>query len=355
MKKILNNLKPATGYHSLSNSIRKLFSFYGHELDEVMIFGLASALDFSYSDTRPNQLPHIYGRIKPIEFEDNLSKILNIRIKVRETVSKKKSMEELFNRINEGHPVIVYVDVAYIPYLNIPEFYHFGGHAIIVYGYDDEQEVFYISDRDSKGYKITMSNLEKPDDYHILTFDNLTLARSSKEKPMPPKNRWLSLDIKNIREVTAEMIIDSILFNVNNMLNDTLQNCGVEAIKYFSQKLMEWKNLNDEQLHHSAYGAFTMINKVGSTGGGCYRKIYGNFLREAGEMLDDDFLIKCGVEYLKIGDYWDEAANQFFTITNTLEKSYLNSISNKLLTIYLREKEILLRIKENLNNPKRHH
>lgn len=349
MKKILNNLKPATGYHSLSNSISKLFKYYGYELDEIMIFGLASALDFSYSDIRPNQLPHIYGRIKPNEFEDNLSKILNIKIKVRETVSKKKAMEELINQINKGHPVIVYVDVAYIPYLNIPEFYHFGGHTIIVYGYDDEQEIVYISDRDTKGYKITMSNLEKPDDFHILTFDNLSLARSSKEKPLPPKNRWLSLDLKNIREVSREIIINSIDININNMLNDTLQNCGVEAIKYFSHKLLEWGNLNDEQLHHSAYGAFTMINKVGSTGGGCYRKIYGNFLREVGEMIDDEFLIKCGVEFLKIGDYWDDIANQFLQITNTLERTYLDSISNKLLAIYLREKEILLRIKENLS------
>ena len=349
MKKVLEKLQPMSGYHSATNSIRKIFNYHGYTINEEMIFGLSSALDFYYLENRTSQIPHIYGRIKPGEFEANLSDSLNVKIKTRETASKKKAMEELKALIDKGEPVIVYVDVAYLPYLKIPDYYHFGAHSIIVFGYDDEQEIFFVSDRDTKGFHITMSSQEMPDDYHIISYDNLILARSSKEKNQPPKNRWLQFDFNGLNDINIDIIKKAIDKNISNMMNNTLKNVGVGGIEHFSQKVRDWNNLSEEILHRSSYESFTMINKVGSTGGGCYRKIYGNFLRNAGDKFDDEFLYKCGVEFNKTADIWDEVADGFYKIFNTLDRTPISNISNKLLTISLRERELLLRIKEYLN------
>jgi hypothetical protein len=251
--------------------------------------------------------------------------------------------------IDKGHPVMIYVDVAYMPYLKIPDFYHFGAHSVVLFGYDDEQKIVYVSDRDAKGFSITMSKDEQPDDYHILSYDNLILARASKEKHQPPKNRWLKFKFDEFKQqVTPEMIKTAIIRNAENMVGNTIKNIGVEGIELFSQKVSGWKNLDDETLHKSAYDAFTMIDKVGSTGGGCYRKIYGNFLRASGDLLDDDFIYQCGVEFLKTADIWDDIAARFYDVMTKLERDKLSDISPKLLTIALREKELFLRMKEHL-------
>ncbi len=349
MKKILHKFKPLPGYHAVSNSIRKILRYYDYDLEEEMIFGLASALDFCFVDLRQNQLPHIYGRVRPGEFEKNLSDITGMKIVVKESAVKKRAFDEVIKMIDKGHPVMIYVDVAYMPYLKIPDFYHFGAHSVVLFGYDDEQKIVYVSDRDAKGFSITMSKDEQPDDYHILSYDNLILARASKEKHQPPKNRWLKFKFDEFKQqVTPEMIKTAITRNAENMVGNTIKNIGVEGIELFSQKVSGWKNLDDETLHKSAYDAFTMIDKVGSTGGGCYRKIYGNFLRASGDLLDDDFIYQCGVEFLKTADIWDDIAARFYDVMTKLERDKLSDISPKLLTIALREKELFLRMKEHL-------
>jgi len=348
MKKILTKFKPLLGYHSGTNAIRKIFRYYGYEIEEEMIFGLASALDFTFTEQKQNQLPHFFGRVMPVEFEKNLSTALGIKIKVCDTLSKKRAFDEMMKMLNAGDPVMIYVDVAYLPYLKIPDFYHFGAHSVVVFGYDDEQEIVYISDRDIRGFKITSSHLEEPDDYHILSYDNLILARMSKEKHQPPMNRWLKFSLAGMQEINYDMIKAAILKNIDNMLGSSLKNVGIAGIEYLSQKVLDWKNMDDSSLHHTAYDAFTMIDKVGSTGGGCYRKIYGNFLRIAGNMFDDEFLYKCGAEFIKTADFWDELATDFENITKHLDRDILKKISSKLLTIALREQELFLRMKEYL-------
>jgi len=348
MKKLINKFKPLAGYHSATNSLRKILKFYGYEINEELIFGLASALDFNFTDIRQNQIPHIYGRVQPRTFEKNLADSLGIKIKIKEIVSKKKAFDSLIKLLDEGIPVIVYTDVAYLPYLKIPDFYHFGAHTVVVFGYDDEQQIFYVSDRDSKGYKITMSRLEQPDDYHIVSYDNLILARSSKEKHQPPHNRWLSFDFNTWQEITPAIIKFAIIRNVDNMVGNNIKNIGIEGIELFSQKVLEWVDIDDNMLHKAAYDAFTMIDKVGSTGGGCYRKIYGNFLRSAGDLTNDNFLYKCGAEFMITADIWDDVAAAFHKVMTLLDRNELSKISSKLLTIALREQELLLRMKEHL-------
>lgn len=349
MKKILKKLKPQAGYHSGTNSIRKIFRYYGHDIEEEMIFGLASALSFVYTDYRENQLPHFYGRVLPGEFEKNLSDALNINIKVRKSASKKRAFDTLIKLLNNDVPVMIYVDVAYLPYLKIPDFYHFGGHSVVVFGYDEEQQIVYVSDRDVKGFKITSSHLEEPADYHILSYDNLILARVSKEKHQPPQNMWLEFDFDGLKKINRGIIRKAILKNVDNMVGNSIMNVGVEGIEHLSRKVLQWKNMNDQNLHYSAYDAFTMIDKVGSTGGGCYRKIYGNFLRLAGDFSGDEFLCKCGAEFIKTAELWDEVAYNFEKLMKFLDRDGLPKISSKLLTIALREQELFLRLKEHVS------
>jgi len=346
MKQVIEKFKPQSGYHSVSNSIKQIFSYYGHDIEEEMIFGLASALNFYYFEFNFSKIPFLGGRNKIGDFEENLAQVLNIKIKKHETSSKKRAFSEMLKMIKNEDPVLVYVDMGYLPYLNLPDHYHFGGHSVIVFGCDDSQEVVYISDRDSKDYKITLSDLEDPAEFHILSFDNLTLARSSKEKPYSPKNCWLTFDFNGIQQIDRKMIFEAILKNSENFLNPPGKNLGILGIELFSEKVRAWSEMTDEDLRFSAYHAFVMINQIGGTGGGCFRKIYGNFLRNSGDSMKDEFIYLCGVEYLKIAEIWDKLAYTFYEIYQNSNRNKLNSISEKLFIVFLREKELFLRLVE---------
>lgn len=347
MKMILENFKPMHGYHCVSNSIRQVMYYNNHRVSEEMIVGLSSALNFFYFEFENASAPMIGGRIKIGEMEANLAEMLGLSIKTKESKSPKKAFEELKKQIAGGQPAMIYADMAYLPYLNLPADYHFGGHSIIVFGIDEEQNAAFVSDRDGAEYKVTLSENEQPADYHIVPLDELAKARNSKEKPFPPANKLLQFDFTNYRQPEKEYIFRSIEKNSEAMLNPPIKNLGLKGIKLFSEKLRSaWKEFDDETLKLAAFDAFIMINEVGGNGGGCFRRLYGNFLRECDEITHIDFLKRAGVDYVKIADDWDKAGNLLRSVSESLDRELLGKTASVIDIIHIRETELLKRLAE---------
>lgn len=76
---------------------------------------------------------------KVLELEHVISNHLGIEIKCRKNKDNEKIFKAAKSMIDKNHPVSVYVDMPYLPYLSMDSSSHFGGHAIVVFGYDDEQ------------------------------------------------------------------------------------------------------------------------------------------------------------------------------------------------------------------------
>lgn len=346
MKMVIEIFKPEGGLHCISNSMKQIFHFNGISISEEMIFGLASALNFFYFEFKFSPVPLIGGRNKIGEFEENLARSLNIKIEMPETASSKKAYSELKNEIENGNPVMIYTDMAYLSYLNLPGEYHFGGHSIVVFGIDEEENIALVSDRDDEGFKVTLNENEQPAAYHIITLDELAKARGSKEKPYPPKNRRLIFDFSGIKLPCKESIFSAIKMNVETLLNPPIKNLGISGIKLFENKIDEWQQWDTEKLKLSALSCFIMINQVGGNGGGCFRRIYGNFLIESGKLLQDEFLISAGNEYVKISNEWDNIGNLLYEISQTGENFHLADIKNILFLIHIQEEELMRRLGE---------
>ncbi len=347
MKTILENFKPMHGYHCVSNSVRQVMYYNGHRISEEMIVGLSSALNFFYFEYENAPAPMIGGRVKIGEMEANLAEALGISIKSKESKSPKKAFEDIKKMIESGQPAMIYTDMAYLPYLGMPDGYHFGGHSIVVFGIDEEQNAAFVSDRDGAEYKVTLREDEQPADYHIVPLELLAKARNSKEKPFPPANRLLHFDFTGIREREKEMIFRAIEKNADAMLNPPIKNLGLKGIKLFAEKLREsWMNFDDEKLRLAAFDAFIMINEIGGNGGGCFRRLYGNFLRECDEIIHIDFLKRAGVDYVKIADDWDKAGNLLRSVSEGLDRELLCKVACILDIIHIRETELLKRLVE---------
>lgn len=341
MKKIINGFKPLLGKHCNTSSIQQVFHYFGHKLSEEMIFGLASGLSFVYFEFKFSPTPFIGGRIKLLEFEDNLTKSLGVKIETKKTNSIKKAYSELVNLISDDIPVMVYVDMAELSYLGLPQGYHFGGHSVVVFGIDEKNKTAYISDRDKEGYKITLNDKEIPSDYHVIPLDELEKARNSKFKPFPPENKWVTFDFKNIRKINKDMLKKAIQKNVHFMLNPPIKNLGLNGIRLFSQEIIKkWKEFNLEKLKLTALDSFIMINAVGGTGGGIFRKMYGDFLIESSEIMADKKVEEIGQDLKKIGSDWDRVADKFFDIYKEGATYLLNGIAEDVEKIYFKEMQI---------------
>ena len=71
MQHLIKDFHPSGGKHCVSNALKQVFHYYGHELSEEMIFGLASGLNFFYFEFKTLPYPLIGGRTKIGNFEES--------------------------------------------------------------------------------------------------------------------------------------------------------------------------------------------------------------------------------------------------------------------------------------------
>jgi hypothetical protein len=346
MKHIIENFKAFSGHHCITTAMRHIFVHHGYDISEEMLLGLGSGLSFFYGEYKVMPFPFIGMRERIGYFEESLARCLNIDIQIYQTNSVKKAYNTLKELISQDIPVMIYVDMAYLKYLNLSEDAHFGGHAIVVFGIDEEEGITYVSDRDDTRQKITLNDNEVPIDFHVVSLEELEKARGSKYKPFPPKNKWLTFDFTHIKTIDKSVITSAIRETTEKMINPPIKNLGIKGIRTCAQKVLGWKNFDDEKLKWSAFNGFIFINQIGGTGGGGFRKMYGNFLREGGTLINSEELTRLGDEYFAIGKEWDNIADNFHYIYKTLNRETLKPISESIRNLGEKETDLMNRLKE---------
>lgn len=133
---------------------------------------------------------------------------------------------------------------------------------------------------------------------------------------------------------------------LKHIVNDFKPLSGHHCVTTASQKVLGWKDFDDEKLKWSAFNGFIFINQIGGTGGGGFRKMYGNFLRESGKLINSKDLTKIGDDYFSVGEEWDQVADQFYHIFETLDRGLLKPISEQIRNLGEKETNLMNRLKE---------
>ncbi len=301
MLKLVDNFVHRPGVHCESSALRDIFEFYVFKFSEPMIFGLGSGLGFIYWHSKHGDkvllpaYPFVGGRSR--DLYKNLCLNLGVKVKLNKTSSKTKAFETLKDLINNNVPVMIFVDMPYLKYLGLPEQAHFGSHAVVVAGIDEDNCIAYIADM---GFK----------DLQKTTLKELEEARSSTFKPFPPENKWFTFEFPDKLTPIEAAIKNAIAKTAKSMLYPPIKNLGVKGINHFADEIVKWPKLfpPEKAMFKQLYEVNYVMMEEDGTGGGLFRYIYSRFLKEASEILNNEKLAELGQRYHQIGQKWTAIA-----------------------------------------------
>lgn len=290
MKKVIDNWVHIPGLHCGSTALRDVVTYYGYNFSEAMCFGLGGGLGFFYAkgeNLSPTRIIHLRGP----EMEPNFFSLIDKPISWKYEPDEDKASEILKEWINRDVPVLIQTDIFYLNYYGSST--HFPGHIVSVWGYDDELESVFLADTGFEGLQ-------------TVSYDDFKKGRTSKALPFPLENNWFEVNLKEPILPLSEIIPEAIRRNARFMIEGTKSargESGVKTIEQWGEELPSWADASDWKW--CARFAYQVIEKRG-TGGGGFRWIYRDFLREAEEILPVLKEFKLSEKMDLIGRQWSE-------------------------------------------------
>ena len=303
----LQGFQHFTTHHCVTGSMRHVYVYNEHDISEEMLLGLGAGVSFSYWHFK-GQAPFIGGRggFKP-PMEELTGQRTGVKIEMHTTTSVRKAHTTLLEMLEAGQPVMIQCDMGFLPYFDFGgQEYHFGGHVVVVCGYDPATNQVLVADRDEELHPVAMEDLEK--------------ARGSTYKPFPPKNLWYTFDFDQKRQPSAGEVCQAILEQAQAMLEPPIRNIGVKGIRKAAQSVPKWPEvLSPDELRFALFNNYLFISPVGGTGGGAFRYMFSRFLRESAEITGDLRLAESADEFRQIGDGWERLGEWFRQVSEAPE------------------------------------
>ena len=298
------------GCHCVTASFRKVCAYHQYPISEEMLLGLGAGVGFVYWHQKGG-LPFLGGRGNNQAFHQDLARRAGLKIEEHASASAKVAERELLRLLESGEPVAVYVDMPYLTYLGLPEDAHFGGHLVVVAGYDAAAGQVLIADMAPRetGYK---TGLLAP-----LSLEQLARARGSKFQPFPPGNRWFTFDFSAAHAPQPEDVLASIRQNVDAMLHPPIKNLGAAGILTASKRVAAWPEQFDLATLRMALWNVYIYTEIGGSGGGLFRLMYARFLSEAAALTGSARLAESAQAVQACGEAWRALARP---LVNVLEE-----------------------------------
>lgn len=301
-------IKPISGFRSLTThhcetgSMRHIYEFNEFPISEDMLLGLGAGVGFIYWHIK-GTLPFYGGRANferpgKIGLETYAGRRTGVGVESFTTRSSRKAEAALLDSLHSGEPLMLQVDMGYLPYFYLPEEYHFGAHFVVAGGYDPESRNVLLADRDEK--------------LHTVSLEILAQARGSQFKPFPPRNKWYVFNFDKMRPPGPGEVYDAIHEVTEGMLKPPISNLGVHGIRKAAKQTLKWtESMDREEMRRACFNIYIFIDAEGGTGGGIFRYMYERFLYKAAEITGNQGLAEVGEMLHAIGDTWQQVAEMF--------------------------------------------
>ncbi|MCJ7781675.1 MAG: BtrH N-terminal domain-containing protein [Acidimicrobiia bacterium] len=313
-------LQPFAGFetysthHCVTGSLKHIYDSHGYPISEDLLLGLGEGIGFVYFHIKGVD-PFYGGRGNVARpgtegLEKTIGRRTGVVVESHTTSSTRKAQQTLRELLDVAEPVLVYLDMGFLPYFDLPDDYHFGGHVVVVAGHDPNEGLVLIADRDEQLHPVEWEVLEE--------------ARGSKHKPFPPQHMWYTFDFEPAHPPTSGEVWEAIGGACDAMLRPPIANLGVKGIRKAITETLKWPQvLNQEALRRTCFNVAMFIDHRGGTGGGIFRYMYARFLKEAATITAEPRLADLSAKLTTIGDRWEDVATVFSQAAEATEPADL--------------------------------
>ncbi len=318
--------------HCENGVISNLLTHQGFPISEPLAFGIGSGIFFVYLPfLKINFAPGVSFRPMPGMIFKRLSKRLGIKIKKQKFRNSNSAKNALDQLLKENTPVGLQVGVFNLTYFPDVYRFHFNAHNLVVYG--KEEDTYLISD-------------PIMDTVTTLTSDELDKVRFAKGAFSPKGHMYYPIHIPKNADI-KKAIKKAIKSTCNQMLAP-VPIVGVKGIRMVARSIKKWpKKIGAKKTNHYLGQIVRMQEEIG-TGGGGFRFIYGAFLQEASEILNNPELKVLSKEITDIGDSWRDFAIDASRLYKNRSKEFdgYTKVSDKLMTLADREEVFFKKLKK---------
>ena len=313
------NISPFIGQHCETTATGTLLEQLGIKMSEPMLFGLGEGLGFIIWNMKTMDFPFIGGRIKTDLVTKNIAKNLGLKLIVKETTSVNKAWSSVKELLDNNKAVGLKLDCYHLEYFSNP--IHFAGHYVAIIGYDETYAYLIDTAQQGTSVKTSLASLEK--------------ARSEKG-PMSSKNLYYTLDKTEDIVTIKDAVINAIKNNALAYLNPPIKNLTYKGIIKASDEIIKWfdtsKNIREE------FNTSAMLMERAGTGGAIFRNLYRDFLKEAGEITQNEIVYKTHDLFNQVASDWSNVIELFENIGQTQDKKYVLQASKLMKDISTKEK-----------------
>lgn len=277
------------GRHCASTGMRDLLDHHGIAWSEAMCFGIGAGLGLWYLDM-PGNSPSRLMHTRSADIEEQFFRRMGIDFAWEEHPDPAESEKTLVRRLDQGRPALLRTDIYHLPYYKTTT--HFPAHVIMVWGYDRQRQVFHVTDTERQApIDVAFSDMRRAR-YANGGFFDMAGNLFAPEKIDPPDN-------------LPQVIQDAIRVQSRTLLDKTHDFQGVASLAKWKRELDLWKTFPDWQW--TARFTYQVIEKRG-TGGGGFRLMYADFLREVGEYLPAVATSGLADQMAAVGLAWQDLA-----------------------------------------------
>jgi Butirosin biosynthesis protein H, N-terminal/Domain of unknown function (DUF4872) len=251
------------GNHCGSTALRNVLAFHGREYSEAMAFGLGAGACFYYV-VLDDQSPSRFTNGRYARLEEQFVELTGAPLELETDDDPERAWELARDVVDSGRPALLLTDLYYLDHYGRSA--HFPGHAVVLAGYDDE--LAYLSDTGFEELQTTC-------------LEGLKEARHGEFPVFPLNGHMLHVPegtaVPDLREAIPRAVERAASQMIEPPLGDFE---GLPAMRRFAAEVGEWPEVADDW-QWSARFCYQVIERRG-TGGGNFRRMYSDFLEEAG-------------------------------------------------------------------------
>ncbi|SHI78606.1 Butirosin biosynthesis protein H, N-terminal [Cruoricaptor ignavus] len=318
--------------HCENGVASNLLKSQGLEISEPMVFGIGSGLFFVYLPfLKVNFAPGFSYRSMPGSIFSKAAKRLGFKIKRQKFRNPKDAQKALDENLRKGIPTGMQVGVFHLTYFPEEYKFHFNAHNLVAFGKENGE--YLISDPVMDfPTKLTEAELEK-----VRYAKGAFAPRGHMYFPVEvPETVELASAIKaGIRETSKRMLAPAPII-------------GVKAMRWVAKSIPKWAAKKGAKTTNHYLGQLIRMQEEIGTGGGGFRFLYGAFLQEAADVLQNEELRELSKEITKIGDLWRDLAVDIARVykNRNSKNDIYNQLSKQMLHIADLEEAFFRRLKK---------